>query len=236
MRALIIEDEPLAVENLTYYLKEYPIEIIGSAYKIKEAVKLINKEKPDVIFLDINLSGENGFDLLDKIDVNFKIIFVTAYDEYAVRAFEVNALDYILKPLKKERIAKAVERLLRGTQTELCRQQYTIEDTIFLSSGTKAFFLKLKDICYIQADSCYSKIVLPQHVSKCSTKTLKKWEELLPVHEFVRVHRSYLVNISQIKKIIKKANGCYDVFLNNLDDSIEISRRCASGLRNKLSL
>ncbi len=236
MKALIIEDEPLAVDNLTFYLKEYPIEIVGAANKIREGIKLIKKEKPDVIFLDINLSGENGFELLEQVDVSFKIIFVTAYDEYAVRAFEVNALDYILKPLKKERIAKAIERLLSDTHPEAHQPQYTIEDTIFLSTGTRACFLKLKDICYIQADSCYSKIFLSEKVSKYSAKTLKRWGELLPAHEFVRVHRSYIVNINHVDKIIRKAKGNYVVFLNSINDSIEISRRCASDLKNKMSL
>lgn len=236
MKAIIIEDEPLAVDNLTFYLKEYPIEIIGAACRIRDAIKLINKEKPDVVFLDINLSGESGFDLLDLVDVNFQTIFVTAYDEYAVRAFEVNALDYILKPLKKERISKAVEKLLNNNSTERHQQQYTIEDSIFLSAGTRAFFIKLKDIRYIQADSCYSKFILSEKVSRYSAKTLKTWGELLPANEFVRIHRSYIVNTNHINKIIKKENGTYVVFMNSINDTIEISRRCASDLRSKLNL
>jgi two-component system LytT family response regulator len=236
MRALIIEDEPLAVDNLTFYLREYPIEIAGAAYRIRDAVKLIKKIKPDVIFLDINLSGENGFELLDRVDVDFKIIFVTAYDEYAIRAFEVNALDYILKPLKKERIAKAMERLLKGNCNDAPRQQYGIEDTIFLSTGLKACFLKLKDIHYIEADSCYSRVIVSENISKCSVQTLKKWSDILPVHEFVRIHRSYIVNVGHIARIEKRANGTYLVFLHHIDRPIEISRRCASDLRNKLSL
>jgi two-component system LytT family response regulator len=235
MRAVIIEDEPLAIDNLVFYLKDYPIEIIGAVQRIEEAVKIIKKEKPDVIFLDINLSGESGFDLLEKVDVDFKIIFVTAYDEYAVRAFEVNARDYILKPLKKERIAKTVEKLLAETKTEDSQKLLSIEDSIFISTGTRAFFLKLKRIRYIKADSCYSKIVLDDKNTRCSTKTLKCWEELLPCNEFVRVHRSFIVNQSYIKEIIRKPNGNYEIILNGIIDSIEISRRYASELKNKLS-
>jgi len=236
MRALIIEDEPLAVDNLTFYLKEYPIEIIGAAYKIREAVKIIQKEKPDVVFLDINLLGENGFDLLDKVEMNFKLIFVTAYDEYAVRAFEVNALDYILKPLKKERIAQAIEKLLQNPHRELLHPKYTIDDKLFLTTGNMACFLKLRDICYLQADSCYSKIFLSENVCKSSTHTLKKWEELLPEHEFIRIHRSFIINIDHIAEIKKRNNGSYLVFLDRVKNSIEISRRYASGLKNKLNL
>jgi two-component system LytT family response regulator len=161
---------------------------------------------------------------------------VTAYNEYAVRAFEVNALDYILKPLKKERIEKAIERLLQGDRKELRRQQYTIEDTIFLSTGVKACFLKLKDIRYIQADSCYSRIIVSENIAKCSVQTLKKWADMLPVHDFVRIHRSYIVNIGHIARIEKRTNGTYSVFLRHIDHPIDISRRCASNLRSKLNL
>jgi two-component system, LytTR family, response regulator len=236
MRALIVEDEPLAVDNLKFYLKDYPIEIIGAAYKIQEAIKLIKKEKPEAVFLDINLSGENGFDLLNKVDINFKIIFVTAYDEYAVRAFEVNALDYILKPLKKERIARSIEKLLNGTKQKAVHNRYKIEDTIFLSTGSRACFLKIKDIFYLQADSCYSKIYLSEQTCKSSTHTLKKWEELLPGNEFIRIHRSFIINVNHIGEIKKRNNGTYAVVLDRMKNSIEISRRCASNIKKRLNL
>ena len=236
MKALIIEDEPLAIDNLKFYLKNYPIEVIGAAHKIQEAVKFIKKEKPDVVFLDINLSGENGFDLFDRVNINFKIIFVTAYDEYAVRAFEVNALDYILKPLKKERIAKTMERVFQTPSVDEQKRYYTMDDTIFLLTGTRACFIKLKDICYIQADSCYSKIFSSNRTCKSSTHTLKKWEELLPEHEFIRIHRSFILNVNHVGGIKKRKNGTYEVDLDSMKDSIEISRRCASNLKDIMNL
>jgi two-component system LytT family response regulator len=236
MRALIIEDEPLAIDNLKFYLKDYPIEIVGVAHKIQEAVKFIKKEKPDVIFLDINLSGENGFDLLDRVNINFKIIFVTAYDEYAVRAFEVNALDYILKPLKKERIAKAMKHLFHTPSVVEQRHRYTLEDTIFLMTGTRACFVKLKDICYLQADSSYSKLFLSDGSCKTSTQTLKRWGELLPENDFFRIHRSFILNIRHIAEIKRRANGTYTVVLKLIKNPMEISRRRASDLKNRLNL
>jgi two-component system, LytTR family, response regulator len=234
IKAVIIEDEPPAIENLKYYLKDYPIKIIGSAFRLSEAVEIITREKPDVVFLDINLSGENGFDLLNKIEVNLKIVFVTAYNEYAVRAFEVNALDYLLKPLSKQRIGKTVNRVLEGTASETQVNKLTFDDTIFLSDNNKACFVKVKDICYIEADSCYSKIFLSNGNEKVITKTLKKWEETLPDNDFVRVHRSYLLNINRIKEIKKRTNGTYYIHFKDIDKSIEISRRYASSLKNKL--
>lgn len=234
MKALIVEDEALAVENLICYLKDFPLEIIGSADNISDALTFIEKNKPEVVFLDINLSGENGFDLLERTNTFFETIFVTAYDEYAVRAFEINALDYILKPLKKDRIEKAINRLLKNTHDVPARQRYNMNDSIFLSNGCQASFIKLRDICYIEADSCYTKIILNDNNKKVLPKTLKKWEELLPPEEFVRVHRSYIINITQIKNINKKLNSTYEVSFNNTKERITISRRYSTDLRKKM--
>ncbi len=236
MKAIIIEDEPLAIDNLKFFLKDYPIEIIGTAYKIKEAVKLIKKGKPEVVFLDINLSGENGFDLLEKIEIDFKLVFVTAYDEYAIRAFEVNALDYLLKPLNKERIKKTISRLLGNVPRETIPKKYTIDDSILLSIGNRANFIKLKNIYYLEADSCYSKIVLSKKDIRISTHTLKRWEEMLPQQDFIRIHRSYLLNLNHVKEIKKRNNGTYLVYFKGLEDSIEISRRYGVTLKNRLNI
>lgn len=236
MKALIIEDEPLAVDNLKYFLKDYPIEIIGSAYKINEAIHLIKKRKPDVVFLDINLSGENGFDLLEKVEIDFKLVFVTAYDEYAIRAFEVNALDYLLKPLSKERIEKTICRLLENTPRQTASSKYMIDDSILLSIGNKASFVKIKNIYYIEADSCYSKIVLSKTDIRISAHTLKRWEEVLPQTDFIRVHRSYLLNLNHVKEITKRNNGTYLVYFKGIDNSIEISRRYGATLKNRLNI
>lgn len=235
MRAVIIEDETLAIENLKYYLKDYPIDIIGSAFRLDDAVKLIQKEKPEVVFLDINLSGENGFDLLDRIDVNHKLVFVTAYNEYAVRAFEVNALDYILKPLSKERIENTVKRIFEN-RNERNPGMYEMDDVLFLTASDKAAFIRIRDIVYIEADSCYSNIYLKDQSFKVTSKTLKKWENMLPASHFVRVHRSYLLNVDYIEEIRKQKNGTFKVIISSSRNSIYISRRCASALRDKLQL
>lgn len=233
VKAVIVEDEKPAIENLKFYLKEYPIEIAGTAKNLTNAVKIIKEVKPGVVFLDINLSGENGFELFDRVEADFKTIFVTAYDSFAIRAFEVNALDYILKPLVKERIASAMARLFNSKGESVTKNKYTMDDTIFLSSGVKACFSKLKDISYIEAESCYSKVVFSNKGSKVIPQTLKKWETILPENDFIRVHRTFIINISHIKEIKKRINGTYIVLLNNRDDSIEISRRYASNLKRK---
>ncbi len=231
MIGVIVEDEIPAIENLKYYLKEYPVKIAGVAKNISDAIEVINEVKPDVVFLDINLSGENGFELLEKVEVNFKTIFVTAYDSFAIRAFEVNALDYILKPLIKERIASAMAKLFDGKKETIQGRKFKIEDTIFLSNGTKACFSKLKDICYIEAESCYSKVVFNNGEAKVIPHTLKKWEAILPENDFIRVHRTFIINLSQIKEIKKRINGTCLILLKDREESIEISRRYASNLK-----
>ncbi len=235
MKALIVEDEPLAAENLLVYLKEYPLEIIGVARNIQDAVRIIRKQKPGVIFLDINLSGENGFDLFDRIDITSKIIFVTAYDEYAVRAFEVNALDYILKPLKRDRISQAVERLSMTRKNDRTKR-FTIDDTIFLSPGVRACFLKVKEIRYLQSDSSYSKIFTGDRECKSSSRTLKIWERLLPEQEFLRIHRSFIVNVNFVDEIVKHNNGTYAITLRLIQKPIEMSRRYASAVKSRLGV
>ena len=236
MKALIVEDEPLAVENLRFYLKDYPLEIIGSVGNIREAGKFIREKKPDVVFLDINLSGENGFQLLDLVDRTFKIIFVTAYDEFAVRAFEVNALDYILKPLKKERIAKAIARLSEPAAAEAKPGRLRMDDSILLTTGMRARLVKLKDICLLEADSSYSKIILRDGSILSSTKTLKKWVALLPEGEFVRVHRGHVVNVGEIGEVKRNGEGRYKIKMSTSGGEIEISRRHVSRLKKKLNL
>jgi two-component system LytT family response regulator len=231
LKAVIIDDEKPACENLKHYLKEYPIEIAGVAKNLTEAVQIIKEVKPGVVFLDINLSGENGFDLFDKVEAEFKTIFVTAYDSFALRAFEVNALDYLLKPLVKERIASAMARLFDSKEEIVTKKRYTMEDTIFLSNGTKACFSKLKDISHIEAESCYSRVYFVNKESKIVPQTLKKWETVLPENEFIRVHRTFIINSSHIKEIKKRINGTYLVFLHNGKEPIEISRRYASNLK-----
>ncbi len=235
MKALIVEDEPLAAENLLVYLKEYPLEIVGVARKIQDAVRLIKQRKPGVIFLDINLSGENSFDLFNRIDITCKIIFVTAYDEYAVRAFEVNALDYILKPLKRDRIAEAVKRLFVTRKNEPSKR-FAIDDTIFLSTGMRACFLKVKEIRYLQSDSSYSKIFTGDREYKSSSRTLKIWEQLLPEQEFLRIHRSFIVNVNFVDGMRKHNNGTYAITLRQVQKPLEISRRYASAVKSRLGV
>ena len=141
-KTIIVDDERMARKEMRGLLAEFDeIAVVGEAENINEAVNLIQKEKPHVVFLDIQLSGENGFDLLERTDQNFKLIFVTAFDAYAIRAFEINALDYLLKPVNPERLAKAIERLDEENNTKNEFRLLEFDDRIFLGLDGQSVFL-----------------------------------------------------------------------------------------------
>ena len=157
-KAIIVDDERLARKEMRRLLAEFDeIAIVGEAENLTEAACLIEKEKPNIVFLDIQLSGENGFDLLEKIEQNFKLIFVTAFDTHAIRAFEVNALDYLLKPVNPERLAKAIQRLEEETDNSKKFRPLEFDDRIFLELGSRTVFLKVCEISYKQMNKSFAR-------------------------------------------------------------------------------
>ena len=146
LNSIIIDDERPARKELNFLLKDIPgIKVIGEADGIEKAIELIKQLKPDLIFLDIQLSGENGFDLLEKVCIDFKIVFVTAFDEYAIKAFDVNASDYLLKPVDPERLQKAVKKIIAGDAiTSSAPRKFNYEDSIYLEQNNcTARFVRL---------------------------------------------------------------------------------------------
>ncbi len=162
-KTIIVDDERLARKEMRRLLAEFDeITVAGEAENLSEAVCLIEKEKPQIVFLDIQLSGENGFELLEKTAQNFKLIFVTAFDAYAIRAFEVNALDYLLKPVNPERLAKAIERLTEETDKKADIRTFEFDDRIFLEIGNRSVFLKVCEISHINSSGDYSEVLTAQ--------------------------------------------------------------------------
>jgi two-component system LytT family response regulator len=198
LKSIIVDDERLARVNLKKLLEPYPeIVIAGEADSCKNAVELIELHKPQLIFLDIQLSGETGFDLLETIDNSIKIIFVTAYDEYAIRAFEVNAVDYLLKPLNPERLKTALNRVKsRDNSDKGLAKGYEYSDSIYVRLNNYASrFIKISSITFIEPVGNYSRIVTSEGKHCVVLKTLKQWQEELPDNNFVRIHRSSIINI-----------------------------------------
>ena len=234
LKAIILDDERLARVNLKKLLEPHPeIEITGEASSCEEAVNLINLHKPQLIFLDIQLSGETGFDLLEIIDNSIKIIFVTAYDEYAIRAFEVNVIDYLLKPVNPERLKKSIERVINREKIQKsAAKSYEYSDSIYVHLNNYASrFIKISSITFIEPVGNYSKIVTIEGKHCLVLKTLKQWQEELPDNNFVRIHRSSIVNIEHVERIEKKSNTQHMAFLKNIVEPLEVSRRYAKKLK-----
>jgi len=234
IKAIIIDDERPARKELMFLLKPFPeIEIVGESDNVEEAAALILNEKPDVVFLDIQLAGENGFDLLDKVPITFKLIFVTAYDEYAIRAFDVNATDYLLKPVDPLRLEQSINRIFGSPfppQPKVKTFEYSDSLYVKLSCNT-AKFIKINSVVVISSIGNYTRLHTKDGRDYTVLKTLKQWEEGLPDIHFARIHRATLVNIEYISRIEKYSRLYYRIHMIDIPDPFEVSRSCASKLK-----
>ena len=235
LKAIIVDDERLARVNLRKLLESHPqIEIVGEAASCSSAMDLIRLHKPGLVFLDIQLNGETGFDLLEMTDNSIEIIFVTAYDEYAIRAFEVNAADYLLKPVNPERLKTSLNRLLTSkAQPDKAPKVYEYTDSIYVRlTNSRSTFIKISSITHICPVGNYSRLITAEGKHCLVLKTLKQWQEELPANHFIRIHRSCIINIDHIDRIEKKPNSPHVAYLKNLPQPLEISRRFAGKLKD----
>lgn len=216
-KAIIVDDEPNARIALRGLLEEnFPeVELLAECKDVPEAVKAIHKLKPTLVFLDIEMPGYNGFELLEFFDeknINFKIIFVTAYSDYSLRAFEISAVDYILKPVRLEHIARALRKIQQADQASENRNYQVLKENfaphaekkIVLQTAETIFVVRLDDILYLQADGSYTRFYTTTHGVLTITKKLIDFEHLENNGPFFRTHRSFIVNLNHIKKVDKK--------------------------------
>jgi len=224
IRTIIIDDESLARDLIRHYLCAYPdVEIVGEADNGFTAMKLIRELNPQLIFLDVQMPKLTGFEMLELIDEPPAIIFSTAFDQYAIRAFEMNAVDYLLKPYSKERFDTALQKIFGRIQSGKTDNQ-TLKNIISqpLESLTRVavkdrqqiHVIPVDDIEYIEADGDYVKL----HTAKSAylkEKTMKYFDENLPPQQFIRIHRSYIVNVNEVKKIELYEKESYRVHLKN---------------------
>jgi two-component system LytT family response regulator len=240
---LIIDDEKLARDLLREYLVGFPeIEVIGEAAKGNEAVEKINKLKPDLIFLDVQMPGMNGFDVLEEIDHEPYVIFTTAYDQYAIKAFEKNAVDYVLKPLDEERFRQAVNRALKrktaehGNLEELIKSfksdSKNFETHIFVQKSEKLFNLPVEEIVYLEASGDYT-VITTKNDQFVSSSGIGKLEEIMDPDTFIRVHRSTIINLNYLKEIERHFNGGMVVKMQS-GKSFPVSRTYAKLIRRKV--
>jgi len=223
-KAILVDDEPLARIELRRLLEEYSqIQIVGEAESVPNAGEQIELLQPDLVFLDINLGTQSGFDLLELTDASFQTIFITAYDRYAIRAFEINALDYLLKPVHPERLKKAMLRL-GSTCLETSGIPLHASDKILISSQKRSRFIAVNAITFIEANGDYTNVLTIDGFKGVAHLTLKKWLERLPGSLFIQIHRSYIVNLNRIAEIVKKSPGHLRVVLANQGQELPISR------------
>lgn len=225
IKTILIDDEPLANKELQLMLQMYSeIVIIDTAINSAEAIKKINAQKPDLIFLDINLPGKSGFELLEELDQAPYVIFVTAYDQFAIKAFEVNALDYLLKPINQLRLNEAVEKIKKQLNLkESIEAKLNIEKRIFIKDGENCHFVPLSEIYLIESVGNYARIYY-QSSKPLLHKSLNYLEEKLPDNYFFRTGRQHIINISFIKNIIPYFNNSLQVEMMD-GTKIEISQR-----------
>jgi len=244
LRALLIDDEPLACDILRALLAEHTaFAVVGEAGTVDEAVARLAVGDYDLVFLDIQLRGGNGFDLVPHVRVGARIIFVTAYDAYALRAFEVNALDYLLKPIAPERLTRALGRLdaLPGAEPEPAAAPASIalltaDDRLLLKLGAgNERFVRLADIRLIASCENYSEITLGDGAHFLVRKTMKAWEDQLPPGRFVRVHRTAIINLDHVVQLERETNSVSLLHLAGVDRPITVSHRYLEDLRESIA-
>jgi two-component system, LytTR family, response regulator len=211
-RALIIDDEPLARMVVKEYLQSFDeIEVVQECNDGFEGLKAIQQHQPDLIFLDVQMPKINGFEMLELVEKQPAVIFTTAFDEYAIKAFETHAVDYLLKPFSKDRFNKAIEKYLAKAAStvpnkhteellETASQSPAQHERIVVKTGTKVKIIPVQDVIYLAADDDYVSVYTAEG-SFLKNKTMNFFEQMLDPRQFVRVHRSYIIAIQQITRI-----------------------------------
>ncbi|MGI8952848.1 MAG: LytR/AlgR family response regulator transcription factor [Chitinophagaceae bacterium] len=242
IKAIIIDDERLARNELKKLLHDFSdIEIIDEAANVDEGIEKIELQNPDLIFLDIQMPGKTGFDLLAELEKAPRVIFTTAYDEYALKAFEVNAMDYLLKPVEPKRLADAIHKVqyeiskenigLNGMQN---RGPLTDVDQVFVKDGERCWFVKLGEIRLFESVGNYAKVFFGNN-KPLILKSLNALEERLDDRIFFRANRKHILNLRWIEKIEPYFNGGLLVELKG-GEKIEVSRRQTVKFKEMMSL
>jgi len=244
MRAVIIDDEPKARKNIINIINliNTDIQIVGEGEDIKSGVKVISEMKPDIVFLDIQMPGGSGFQLLDKFPIiNFKVIFITAFDNFAIKAFKYSAIDYLLKPIDPQEFKKAMEKLNSIIQKE----DYSLKiktllnnisddknQKIVLKTSEGFHIIKIKDIIRCESDKGYTNFFLHDGKTILVSSIIKGYDEMLSEKGFLRTHQSHLINMDYIKSFIK-SDGGYIVMQDGA--TVPVSKRRKEAILNMLN-
>jgi two-component system LytT family response regulator len=237
--AAIVEDSRLARNELKELLKDHGnIELVGEAANVDQGYELIRSRRPQLLFLDINMPEKDGFELLEMLDEVPVTIFTTAFDEYAIKSFEYNALDYLLKPINEKRFAMAIEKVvakLEGKGSEDSETEHVLHNhsQIFIKDGEKCWLVKIADIVLFEIVGNYTRVYF-QDQKPMLYKSLNQIEDKLPSENFFRANRQQIVNINYISEVIPWFNGKLKLQMNN-GSEVEISRRQSYIFKDKLS-
>ncbi len=241
-KVVIIDDERLARNELKKLLAEFPeLEVVAEAANADEGIEKIGSHNPDLIFLDIQMPGKTGFDMLAELDKVPTVIFTTAYDEYALKAFEVNALDYLMKPIEPSRLADAIHKMEAAHEEELessavsgLRTTLTEDDQVFVKDGDRCWFVRLADVRLFESVGNYAKVYFGTN-KPLILKSLNALEERLEQKTFFRANRKHIVNLRMIDKVEPYFNG--GLLLDLLGgEQVEVSRRQAVKFKEMMSL
>ena len=244
-KTIIVDDEKLAVQRLERMLGQFDdiIEIVGTASDGAKAVSIINELEPDLVVLDIQMPELTGFDVLQRLDYMPLVIFSTAYDQYALKAFEVNSIDYLLKPVDPGRLKKAIDKLRRITNGDAAKLRLQIEKTleslkrpltnrIQIKTGDRIKLVPLSEVVFFQASDKYVEVHTRDKTHLIS-KSLSGLEKELPSEDFVRIHRSTIINLNFLNEITRGFGGAYFAKMKNGEQStLPVSR----GYKSRLDL
>lgn len=238
IKAIIVDDERLARKELRHLLGQsgFEVDIVAEAANVDEALEAIENKPVDVVFLDIQMPGKNGFELLEMLTTCPDIIFTTAFDQYALDAFNANALDYLLKPIETERLEKSLEKLCieQSRQPQhLLQQRLGIHDKVFIKDGEKCFFLPVDEVIAFSSIGNYSRVISKQG-EPLIRKTLNQLEQRLPQEQFFRVNRQYIINLKMVKDVDVAMSGNLEATLCN-GLTLEMSRRQSGLFKEKMS-
>lgn len=236
MKAIIIDDERLARKELSSLLENHgEIEVIDEATNADEAVEKIEKQNPDVIFLDIQMPGKTGFELLETLERVPQVIFTTAYDEFALKAFDFNALDYLLKPIQADRLSESISKIKsKLPKKAFGDKKLSSEDQVFVKDGDKCWFVRLEDVRLFESDGNYIKVYFDKFKPMIH-KSLNALDEKLDDRSFFRASRKHIINLGWVESIDTWFNGGLLVQLKG-GEKIEVSRRQSARFREMMSL
>lgn len=237
MKAIIIDDERLARQELKNLLANYKeIEVVAECNNAETAKEKIQELAPDVIFLDVQMPGKTGFELLEEISAVPDVVFVTAYDDHAIKAFEVNAFDYLLKPVQKERLDDTIKKLNLKESSERKENTSPLSETdqVFIKDGDKCWFVRLSNVRLFESEGNYVRVYFENN-RPLILRSLNSLEERLNEKNFFRASRKHIVNLSWIESVETWFNGGLMIKLRG-GQEVEVSRRQAVKLKDMMSL